>query len=220
MSRKKRTKKSNVVRNVLLGLAFGLLLVAASSGITWYLANPATVAPTSIVRTVIVVHTATPLPTPTATPKPRHISASGKLFIMFFEQRSLVAYYDIGGHCTIGIGHRMDSMWCDGELKASEAQIDAWFEEDIKQTEHTMAIELGGVELNQCQYDALASFTFNLGDYYLRVSGFRDKLLNNDYVGVLDIFAKYKFVKGVEVKGLVTRRAAEAKLFTECEYIQ
>jgi lysozyme len=166
----------------------------------------------------IIVYTATPLPTATATPKPRTVSNEGRNFIMLFEGNSLVAYYDITGHCTIGMGHRIESLWCDGQLKASDEQTKQWFAEDIRSTEVFLGTEMGGVELNQCQFDALADFVFNLGPYYFKVSGIREALTQKDTVLFLKILSKYSYSEGVYLKTLADRRAAEAKLFTECNY--
>jgi len=206
----------------------GVLVLMAMIGGVWFGKNYGAVptvqitppTPQEIVRTVVVVevHTATPAPTFTPTLQPMHISEMGKKMIQYFEGLSLVASWDIGRHCAIGWGHGVEDMWCLGELKISRDQADKWFAEDVRAVERFLSGELGGTRLNQCQYDAVASFTFNLGDYYFQVSGMRLALMSGDHLKVLKIFAKYTYSEGIYVEGLAVRRAVEAKLYEECIY--
>jgi lysozyme len=199
-----------------------LLGAGIMAGIVWALnwkqPKPVVQQVTSVPAVTIVIYTATPMPTATATLKPRTVSNEGRNFIMLFEGNSLVAYYDITGHCTIGMGHRIESIWCDGQLKTSDEQTKQWFAEDIRSTEVFLGTEMGGVELNQCQFDALADFAFNLGPYYFEVSGIREALTQKDTILFLKILSRYAYSEGVYLKNLADRRASEAKLFTECDY--
>jgi lysozyme len=212
-------KEGTLVRNVII-IILALIIIGGGMWTVGRNNKPTKVipSPVEVIRTVLVIQTATPLPTPTSTPRPNRVSEDGKSFIKFFEGKSLVAYFDAAKHCTIGIGHMTDDIWCYGELKTTDLQADKWFAEDIQNTERYLAIELGGINLIQCQFDALADFEFNLGNYYFEVSGIKNALLKNDYMGVVDIFGMYTYANGIQIDGLVIRRAADAKLFQECVY--
>jgi lysozyme len=69
------------------------------------------------------------------------------------------------------------------------------------------------VKLTQEQYDALVSFVFNLGETQYRKSTLLRKLNAGDCWGAAAEFDRWVFAKGKRLKGLVTRRAAERKLF-------
>jgi lysozyme len=166
-------------------------------------------------RTVIVIVTATSLP------PARHISEEGIRLIEFFEGgASLVASYDVANHCTIGIGHLIDDIWCIGELRAKPEDVQKWFREDIKKVELHIASKIGGARMNSCQFDAIASFVFNLGPYYFDNSGLVAALRDGEFDRVPDILGKYVYAGGQgPIRGLQVRRAAEAKLFSECVYM-
>ena len=67
------------------------------------------------------------------------------------------------------------------------------------------------VSLNQGQYDALVSFSFNTGS--LSVSTLRKKLLRGDYGGAANNFTRRVYAGGRRLAGLVRGREAERALF-------
>lgn len=75
------------------------------------------------------------------------------------------------------------------------------------------------IKVSQKQYDALLSFTYNLGDPWTTYSSFKLKSLLIDGAekykpaGILDAFLEFKKAGGVVVQGLITRRNMEADLF-------
>ncbi|WP_173506474.1 lysozyme, partial [Marinobacterium sp. xm-m-383] len=75
------------------------------------------------------------------------------------------------------------------------------------------------VPLTQPQYDALASFIFNLGGANFRTSTLLRKLNAYDYVGAADEFLRWnKQRQGgqmVVLRGLTKRREEERALFLE-----
>ena len=69
------------------------------------------------------------------------------------------------------------------------------------------------VPLTSAQFDALTSFTFNLGAGALAESTLLKKLNARDYAGAQKEFGRWVHAGGEVLAGLVRRRAAEAKLF-------
>lgn len=73
------------------------------------------------------------------------------------------------------------------------------------------------VDLTQGQFDALVSFSYNVGSGALESSGLLKKLNKGDYPGACKEFAKWDkaTVKGkkVALRGLTIRRANEAAMF-------
>lgn len=70
-----------------------------------------------------------------------------------------------------------------------------------------------GVDLNDNQFGALASFTFNLGLGNLQSSTLLRKLNIRDYAGAANEFPRWVRANGQVLPGLVKRRAAERDLF-------
>ena len=69
------------------------------------------------------------------------------------------------------------------------------------------------VKLTQGQFDALVSFSFNLGLGGLQRSTLRQKVLRGDFEGAAEEFLKYTIAGGKVLKGLVSRRNDERALF-------
>ena len=74
-------------------------------------------------------------------------------------------------------------------------------------------LRLCPVPLSQGQYDALVSFSFNLGAGALQSSTLRRKIMREDYEGAADEFPRWVFAAGLRLAGLVRRREAERALF-------
>jgi lysozyme len=72
-----------------------------------------------------------------------------------------------------------------------------------------------GVELNDNQFGALTSFTFNLGVGNLSASTLLKKLNLRDYAVAADEFPRWVRANGKVLPGLVKRRAAERDLFLQ-----
>ena len=69
------------------------------------------------------------------------------------------------------------------------------------------------VQLNQDQFDALVSFTFNLGEGNLKQSTLLQKVNAGDFAGAAKEFPRWNKAGGQVLPGLVRRRASEALLF-------
>ena len=63
------------------------------------------------------------------------------------------------------------------------------------------------------QFDALVSFSYNVGTGNLKRSTLLRKLNMGDYFGAADEFPKWRKANGVILQGLVNRRADERALF-------
>ena len=74
-------------------------------------------------------------------------------------------------------------------------------------------LRLINVTLNDNQFDALVSFTFNLGAGNLQSSTLRRLLNRGDYHAIPDQFNRWVYASGTKSRGLVRRRAMEAKMF-------
>ena len=151
---------------------------------------------------------------------PRILSKNGVRLIQAFEscERALGggkfrAYYDPVGVLTIGWGHTNhlgqafdeDTVW-------TQQECDGAFRNDMKYFEAAVT-KLVKVPLNQNQFDALVSFSYNCGETNLAQSTLL-KLVNvGDFAGAAKEFGKWVKAKGIVLKGLVRRRASEALLF-------
>jgi lysozyme len=69
------------------------------------------------------------------------------------------------------------------------------------------------VPITQNQFDALVSFTYNVGAQALRKSTLLAKLNRNDVLGAAHELDKWVFAGGRKVQGLVNRRLSEKLLF-------
>lgn len=136
-------------------------------------------------------------------------SQKGIELIKKFEGCALNAYKCPAGVLTIGYGHtnnvRVDDVITQKEaedlLKIDLAQFEAGVSAAVK------------VALTQEQFDALVSFTYNLGVGALQSSTLLKKLNAGDYAGAADQFPLWNKVGRTIFEGLVRRRAAEKDLF-------
>jgi len=130
------------------------------------------------------------------------------------EGLSLKAYKDPAGHWTIGIGHLLTEGEDGADITREQAYelLQADLEEAMRLVES--AVE---VPINDNQFSALVSFTFNMGGGALRKSTLLKKLNAGDYEGAAGQFSRWTKAgpKGmkVDMKGLIKRRYAEEILF-------
>ena len=74
-------------------------------------------------------------------------------------------------------------------------------------------LRLISVPLTQGQFDALVSFTFNLGAGALQRSTLRRKVNREEHADVPAEFSKWVWAGGRKMNGLIKRRKAEAELY-------
>jgi lysozyme len=72
---------------------------------------------------------------------------------------------------------------------------------------------LPNVSLRQCEFDALVSFSFNLGLGCFQRSTVRQAIIRGDKEQAMESLMKYCRAGGKIVKGLQTRRLGEKTLF-------
>lgn len=94
----------------------------------------------------------------------------------------------------------------------SQEEVDGLLKQDLQRFE-VGVLRYITVPLKQCEFDALVSFSFNLGLGTLQRSSLRSKLNRDDKEGAIDTLLKYCRAGGKILKGLQRRRAAEADLF-------
>ena len=94
----------------------------------------------------------------------------------------------------------------------SMEEVDAILRADLNRFERGVE-RYCPVKLTQGQFDALVSFSFNLGLGGLQRSTLRQKVLRGDFEGAAEEFLKYTIAGGKVLKGLVSRRNDERALF-------
>lgn len=138
------------------------------------------------------------------------LSPRGKALIMEHEGLRLDAYRCPGGAWTIGYGHTENVR--EGH-HISEHQATVLLDYDVEQAEDAVNELVPGV--NQHEFDALVSFTFNVGRSHLANSTLRKRFLKGDKTAASNEFGRWVLADGVTLPGLVKRREAERALFLE-----
>ncbi len=143
----------------------------------------------------------------------RHISKQGLDLICRFEGFSPVIYICPAGYPTIGYGHLITEANKEQFLGGvDEDEALELLRSDAGKAERAV-LRLISVPLTQGQFDALVSFTFNLGSGALQRSTLRRKVNREEHADVPAELVKWVWAGGRKLKGLVKRRAAEAKLY-------
>jgi len=139
-----------------------------------------------------------------------NLSLHGIGLIKKFEGFSTVKYREPNGGYSIGYGHFIRV----GENleKITEKEAEAVLKKDLLSAEKAVERNVR-VPLNQGQYDALVSFTYNLGEGNLQKSGLLKKINSKDYRGASMEFIKWSYSGGKKSKGLEARRKKEAEIF-------
>lgn len=116
---------------------------------------------------------------------------------------------------TIGWGHTSTAR---KGMVITEAQAEKLLRQDLAWVRAVIAKEVK-VPLSQPQYDALASFIFNLGGANFKSSTLLRRLNASDYLGAANEFLKWdkqrQGGKLVTLRGLTRRRREERVLFLE-----
>jgi lysozyme len=119
------------------------------------------------------------------------------------------------GLWTVGVGHLIgDGLSLPDSCNRTFeiAEIDALLAKDVARFERGVTRYISA-KLTQGMFDALVSFSFNLGLGTLQRSKVRMKLNRGDKTGAIEQLLKYNKAGGKELKGLTLRRKDEAALF-------
>ena len=155
--------------------------------------------------------------------KPAQLSQKGCEFISRFEGWVPHLYDDQAGHSTIGFGHLVHLGHTNGSepaefkqgitkqrgialLKADAAKAAATVRECVK------------VPINQARFDALVSFTFNVGGQAFRDSTLLRELNAGHYGAVPEQMMRWVHAGPGVSEGLRNRRQAEGALFSQGKY--
>lgn len=144
------------------------------------------------------------------------IQSRGLQIIKEFESLKLKPYLCPAGIPTIGYG---STYYEDGtkvtlnDLPITEQRADELLA-NISDKFSIQVSKLLKVELNQNQFDALVSFSFNIGIGNLTTSTILKKINEKDFENASLEFAKWNKSGGKVLNGLITRREKERQLFT------
>ena len=140
-------------------------------------------------------------------------SANCVALIKRFEGLRLQAYQDSVGIWTIGYGTtRINGSPVQPGMIITEVQAEKYLSEDLKEfvplvQRNTRAL------ITQSMFDALCSFTYNLGGGNLSKSTLLKDLNSSKYLDAATGFMLWTKAGGKELLGLVRRRSAEKDLF-------
>lgn len=139
------------------------------------------------------------------------VSQKGKDLIKEFESFEPAAYLCPAQVWTIGWGHTKGVK--QGQT-VTKAQAEELLSQDLQMAENIVLKEFDGIQLSQNQFDALASFAFNMKGGFTNAPTLKNKVRNNpNDKTIREAFALYNKGGGVVLNGLVRRRNAEANLY-------
>ena len=138
-----------------------------------------------------------------------NISDAGIKAIEGYEGCRLTAYLDSVNVATIGVGHTLGVKMGD---VITQDQAEEFLRADLEDAEYAVNKYVTAV-LNQGQFDALTSFTFNLGAGALKGSTLLRMLNAGQYDAAADQFLRWNMAGGQVLAGLTKRRISERMLF-------
>lgn len=147
-------------------------------------------------------------------------SEKGLALIKYFEGVRAKPYRCPAGYWTIGVGHlitrgKLPNTWLDRELEPDE--INALLKKDLIKFENGVLRLLHPKQPTQSEFDALVSFSFNLGLGCFQRSTVRSAFKRDDKKRAGEVLLKYCYAGGRKLKGLIRRRIAEHALLMSGE---
>jgi len=142
------------------------------------------------------------------------ISQEGLALIKKFEGCKLESYKCAAGVWTIGYG---STKGIKEGMSISQEEADNLLLEDVAVFEDNV-LDAVTMPLSQHQFDALVSWTFNLGGANLKASTMLKKLNAGEYEEVPAQMKRWNKAGGKVLQGLIRRREAEALLFEGKEW--
>lgn len=138
----------------------------------------------------------------------RHVTDEGLEIIMHHEGFVPEVYLCPAAIPTIGYGHVV-LPYENFDEGITEEQGMEILRNDVGIAERAVT-RLISVPLEDEQFDALVSFTFNLGSGSLQTSTLRQKVNRQEHDLAPDQFRRWVYAGGRKLKGLVRRREDEA----------
>lgn len=151
------------------------------------------------------------------------ISKLGLCALANYECLCLKPYLDSGGVKTVGIGSTRSDIpdiaawdW-DKEITIEDAVH--IYQRGIQKYVAAVNRELTRLEIPQTLFDALVSITYNIGTAGMVKSTFMKRVnANASLQNIVAAMSMWNKDNGKVVKGLINRRAKEAKLILEGDY--
>ena len=145
---------------------------------------------------------------------------------MRISEKSLAMIEKFEG-CLLKASNKLDGVWTIGYgqtgsyygkrvrrgMTTTKALAHAWLRDHSIKTFEDAVTQAVKVPLNQNQFDALVSFTYNVGVGALKQSTALRKLNAGDYAGAADALTMWTKCNGKVLAGLVRRRKEERALF-------
>lgn len=138
------------------------------------------------------------------------LNAAGIELIKKFEGFEPEPYICPGGKLTIGYGHVIKPH--ESFTSITVEQASTLLLKDCEEYEEAVR-KLIRVPLNDNQFSALVSFTYNLGASNFTGSTLLKKVNKNYHFEVPNEFTRWVFANGRKLMGLLRRRCAEALLY-------
>jgi lysozyme len=149
----------------------------------------------------------------------RHVTEEGLDLIKRFEGFSPTIYICPAGYPTVGYGHVVlaheQAQFAGGIMESDATEL---LRKDVGIAERAV-LRLISVPLTNGQFDALVSFTFNLGAGALQRSTLRRKANRGEHEGVPAELMKWVWAAGKRLPGLVRRRRAEASAYSSGSHV-
>jgi lysozyme len=140
-----------------------------------------------------------------------NISDNGLNLIKDFEGIRLSAYPDSSGVWTIGYG---STQGVHPGMVISLAQADQMLRNEIS-TDESYVTAVVNVDIAQSMFDAMVSFTYNIGQGNFQKSSVLRLVNIGDFISAANAFLLWNKAGGIIVPGLTRRRQAERKLFLQ-----
>jgi lysozyme len=145
----------------------------------------------------------------------RSITDKGLDLIKQHEGCSLTLYICPAGYTTIGYGHLIAkeerALFSNGIDEPTALKLLA---QDVRRAELAV-VAMIRVTLTDNQFSSLVSFTFNLGSGALQRSTLRCVVNREEHEAVPTELMRWVYAGGIRLKGLMARRAAEARLYVQ-----
>lgn len=139
--------------------------------------------------------------------KPSHEAYA---MIKLYEGKRLESYLDAAGVWTIGYGQTGQHIG--PGLRITDHEAEQWLKNHVEGTAEDIR-DLVKVKLTQSQFDALVSLVYNIGIGAFSTSTMLRLINNNQMREAAGQFERWVYAGGKELPGLVSRRAAEERLF-------